>query len=64
MILNDASVFAAGAGGYDAGIICHTRLETESIMKARVTSRAQSVRNRYVQSVTQERSQDIFLIFK
>lgn len=31
-------VFLRTASGYDAGIICHTRLETESIMKARVSS--------------------------
>lgn len=35
---DDSYVFLRTAGGYDAGIICHTRLETESIMKARVPS--------------------------
>ena len=34
--VGDLYVFLRTAGGCDAGIICHTRLETESITKARV----------------------------
>lgn len=48
----DLYVFLRTAGGCDAGIICHTRLETGSITKARVPSRAQSIRNRYIRKIT------------
>lgn len=44
---DDLLIFSRTIGGYDAGIICHTRLATVSIMKARIPSRAQSIRNRY-----------------